>query len=66
MGQFSTSETRAAGTWTKAYSTDLARAFAAYQNKLGLKTTSGKKLTLHQSSTGVYLSGPTTTTWSRW
>ena len=57
MGQFSTSGTRAAGTWTKSYSTDLAKAFAAYQNKLGLKDSSGKQLRLDKTSAGAYLAG---------
>lgn len=57
MGQFSTSDTRAKGTWTKAYSDDLAVAFAAYTNKLGLKDASGKKLTLAKSADGLYLAG---------
>jgi hypothetical protein len=57
MGQFSTGGTRAAGTWTKSYSTDLAKAFAAYQNKLGLTDSSGKRLRLDKTGTGVYLGG---------
>lgn len=57
MGQFSTTDTRAAGTWTKAYSTDLATAFASYQNKLGLKDSAGRQLRLDKSGAGVYLGG---------
>jgi hypothetical protein len=57
MGQFSTTDTRAAGTWTKSYSTELAKAFAAHQNKLNLKDSSGKALTLDKTSAGVYLGG---------
>jgi hypothetical protein len=57
MGQFATTGTRAAGTWTKSYSTDLAKAFAAYQNKLGLKDTSGRRLRLDKTGAGVYLGG---------
>jgi hypothetical protein len=56
MGQFATSGTRAAGTWTAAYSKNLAEAFATYINKLGLKD-SGTALTLEKSSKGTYLSG---------
>lgn len=56
MGQFSTTDTRAAGSWTKAYSQDLAASFGPYLNSLGLKA-SGKALTLKKSATGVYLAG---------
>ncbi|HTR94291.1 MAG TPA: subtype A tannase [Trebonia sp.] len=57
MGQFASTGTRASGTWTSAYSDDLSKAFAAYVNKLGLKDTSGKKLKLSKSSSGIYLAG---------
>ncbi|BCY11403.1 hypothetical protein L3i22_064910 [Actinoplanes sp. L3-i22] len=57
LGQFSTADTRADGTWTKSYSTELAKAFAAHQNKLGLKDSAGKTLSLEKSSDGVYLAG---------
>ena len=57
MGQFSASGTRAAGTWTAAYSTDLAKEFPSYLNALGLKDASGKKLALESSATGIALSG---------
>lgn len=57
MGQFTSTNTRAAGTWTEAYSKDLAGAFATHQNELGLTDASGRRLTLSQSATGVYLSG---------
>lgn len=57
MGQFATTSTRAAGTWTSAYSADLSTAFASYLNKLGLKDSSGKTLTLAKSAGGTYLSG---------
>ncbi|WP_436534431.1 subtype A tannase [Actinoplanes sp. HUAS TT8] len=57
LGQFSTSDTRADGTWTKSYSTELAKAFAAHQNKLGLKDSSGTTLSLEKSGSGVYLAG---------
>jgi hypothetical protein len=56
MGQFATSGTRAAGTWTAAYSKNLAEAFATYINKLGLEA-SGTALTLEKSSKGTYLGG---------
>ncbi|MFD0522046.1 subtype A tannase [Paractinoplanes durhamensis] len=57
MGQFDTSGTRATGTWTKSYSNDLAKAFAAHQNKLGLKDSAGKLLSLDKTGTGYYLAG---------
>ncbi|MFJ9706321.1 subtype A tannase [Streptomyces sp. NPDC101234] len=57
MGQFATTDTRASGTWTEAYSKDLAEAFPAYLNKLGLRDSSGRKLTLAKSSSGTYLAG---------
>lgn len=56
MGQFSTSNTRAGGTWTKALSNDLAKAFADYINNAGLEN-DGKTLKLETSSDGYYLSG---------
>ena len=57
MGQFASSGTRAEGTWTKAYSQDLAAAFPAYLNALKLTDSSGKPLTLESSSKGTYLAG---------
>ena len=62
MGQFDTSATRAIGTWTKSYSNDLAKAFAAHQNKLGLKDSSGRLLSLAKTGAGYYLAGSYTTT----
>ena len=57
MGQFATTGTRTPGTWTAAYSSDLAAAFATYVNALGLKDASGTKLSLSESASGTYLSG---------
>mgnify|MGYP002741879240 CR=1 FL=1 len=57
MGQFASSGTRAEGTWTRAYSQDLAAAFPAYLNGLKLTDAQGKPLTLESSSQGTYLSG---------
>ena len=57
LGQFASTGTRAAGTWTAAYSADLSDAFAAYQNKLGIKDASGRRLTLTESADGHYLAG---------
>ena len=57
MGQFASSDTRADGTWTRAYSQDLAAAFPAYLNALKLTDSKGKPLTLESSSQGIYLAG---------
>ena len=57
MGQFASSDTRADGTWTRAYSQDLAAAFPAYLNALRLTDSKGKPLTLESSSQGTYLAG---------
>ena len=57
MGQFASSDTRAEGTWTRAYSQDLAAAFPTYLNGLKLTDSQGKPLTLESSSQGTYLSG---------
>lgn len=46
MGQYSTSGTRASGTFTKALSNDMAKKYAEYINKLGLKDSKNQKLTL--------------------
>lgn len=56
LGQFSSSGTRASGTFTKALSNDMAKAYANYINKLGLKNGS-TTLKLSKSSSGIYLSG---------
>lgn len=57
MGQFSTSDTRADGTFTKSLSNDMVNAWAEYINKLGLVDDTGTKLTLQSSGSGIYLSG---------
>jgi len=57
MGQFASSDTRAEGTWTRAYSQDLAAAFPAYLNGLKLTDSQGKPLILESSSQGTFLSG---------
>ena len=57
MGQFASSRTRAEGTWTAAYSKDLAAAFAETVNGLGLTDSKGTALKLEQSGEGVYLAG---------
>ncbi len=43
MGQYSTSGTRASGTFTKALSNDMAKKYAEYINKLGLKDSKNQK-----------------------
>lgn len=57
MGQYSTSGTRAKGTFTKALSNDMAKAYAKYINRLGLKDSDGNTLTLKKSSSGIYTKG---------
>ncbi|MFD4604539.1 esterase [Streptomyces sp. NPDC058464] len=57
MGQFASTSTRASGTWTSAYSTDLAKAWPTYLNSLGLTDSDGNTLELTESDSGVYLAG---------
>ncbi|MBR7826564.1 hypothetical protein KDK95_09635 [Actinospica sp. MGRD01-02] len=57
MGQFFSTSTRASGTWTSAYSADLAKAWPNYVNNLGLRDKHGKRLQLSKSSSGTYLAG---------
>ncbi|MDO4928381.1 MAG: subtype A tannase [Corynebacterium sp.] len=57
MGQFSNEDTRAAGTWTKAYSDDLAAAFKNYINSLELENENGEILSLEDSEDGIALAG---------
>ena len=57
MEQFATTSTRAEGTWTRAYCADLAAAYPAYLNTLGLKDADGTALTLQASASGTYLAG---------
>ena len=57
MGQFSSTGTRAPGTWTGAHSKDLAAAYATWVNGVGLVDGDGRALTLEESSDGVYLAG---------
>ncbi|MGI5451865.1 esterase [Streptomyces sp. CA-249302] len=57
MGQFASTSTRASGTWTSAYSTDLAKAWPKYLNRLGLRDEHGRRLALTESDSGVYLAG---------
>lgn len=57
MGQFSTEGTRAYGTWTRALSRDMARAYADSLNAMGLTVEKGRKLILSPSSKGIYMAG---------
>ncbi|WP_136313694.1 carboxylesterase family protein [Actinomyces procaprae] len=57
MGQFATTGTREAGTWTEAYSKDLAAAYADHLNGLGLVDSDGNTLALEESADGQYLAG---------
>lgn len=57
MGQFASTDTRAATTWTSALSKDLATAYAEYINELGIKDENGNVLVLETSADGIYTSG---------
>lgn len=57
MGQYMTTDTRAAGTFTKELSNDLAKIYAEYINKLGLKDSYGNALSLETTDTGIFTSG---------
>ncbi len=57
MGQFAATGTRANTTWTSALSKDLAAAYAAYINKLGIRDENGNVLILEQSENGIYTAG---------
>jgi hypothetical protein len=57
MGQYSSAETRAEGTWTSALSKDLAASYAEYINALGVKDENGNVLVLQESESGIYAAG---------
>jgi len=58
MGQYSSSGTRADGTWTSLLSDDMSAAFAAYINSLTLVDESGNRLSLtNENSDGIYITG---------
>jgi len=57
MGQFAAAGTRASGKWTSLLSDDMAKAYAAYLNKLKLKDSDGNTLSLKKSDSGIYLAG---------
>ncbi|MCD8075909.1 MAG: leucine-rich repeat domain-containing protein [Lachnospiraceae bacterium] len=58
MGQYSSSGTRADGTWTSLLSDDMSEAFAAYINSLTLVDESGNRLSLtNEDSDGIYITG---------
>ena len=57
MGQFTSSGTRAEGTFTQQLSQDLAASYAGYINALGLVDSSGTVLELEDGGEGIYTSG---------
>lgn len=57
MGQYSSTGTRAEGTFTASLSKDLAASYADYINALGIKDENGNVLTLEQSESGIYAAG---------
>jgi len=57
MGQYASTDTRAATTWTSALSKDLATAYAEYINQIGLKDKDGNVLVLETSGNGIYAAG---------
>lgn len=57
MGQYANSNTRADGTWTSALSDDLAADFAEYINHANFTDENGTKLTLTETTNGIYTSG---------
>jgi hypothetical protein len=57
LGQYVLTATRAISTWTYALSRDLATAYAAYINKLGIKDQNGNVLVLETSADGLYAAG---------
>ena len=57
MGQYSSTGTRADGTFTSVLSKDLAAAYAEYINTLGIKDENGNVLVLQESESGVYAAG---------
>jgi hypothetical protein len=57
MGQYATTDTRAATSWTSALSKDLATAYADYINKLGIKDKKGNVLSLEAADNGIYTAG---------
>ena len=54
MGQYTSSGTRASGTFTKALSDDLTSKYVDYVNNLKLKDPNGNELTLASTNTGTY------------
>lgn len=57
MGQYSSDDTRADGTWTKLLSNDLASSYAAYVNTLDLRDADDNALTLDETSGEIYTDG---------
>jgi hypothetical protein len=57
MGQFSSDDARADGTWTAQFSKDLANAYGDYVNQMDLRDKDGNSLTLDPVEDGTYLAG---------
>lgn len=57
LGQYSDTGTRADGTWTAAFSDDMAAAYAIYINELALTDENGVRLALAETETGIYTAG---------
>ncbi len=58
MGQYSSKNTRADGVWTKDLSNDLAKVYADYiNNEAAFVDENGNKLTLDETSDGIYAAG---------
>lgn len=57
IGQYTTTDTRAEDTFTKALSNDLAQSYAEYINALQLTNENGDVLILEESENGIYASG---------
>jgi hypothetical protein len=57
MGRYAQEGTRAAGTWTKRLSDDLAADYGPYVNGLGLTTDDGEGLRLERIDDGTYAGG---------
>lgn len=57
QGQYADADTRAAGTWTRSLSQDLAAAYGAWVNEMDLRDDSDEQLTLDETETGVFSMG---------
>lgn len=57
MGQYSTADTRASGTFTKLLSDDLSKSFASHINEMDLRDENNAALSLSEGGDGLYVSG---------